>query len=58
MHTFEQCQVKVNGIKILIDQIQRISEDPMTKHLCESASVMCTELLREENVKSEVFLQE
>ncbi len=58
MHTIEQCQTKINGIKILVDQINRLSEDPTTKALCESASEMCEQLLREKIGQSQVFLQE
>jgi hypothetical protein len=58
MHTFEQCQTKINGIKILVDRINKLSNDPTTTALCESASEMCEQLLREKNVKSQTFLQE
>lgn len=58
MHTFGQCQVKVNGIKILVDQIKNLSQDPTTIALCESASEMCEQLLREKVIQTQTFLQE
>lgn len=58
MHTFEQCQTKISGIKILVDQINKLSKDPTTVALCESASEMCEQLLREKEVQSKTFLQE
>lgn len=46
-HTHEQCQVAVSGIKELLEQIKRLSNDETSKHVCESAIEICNNLLRE-----------
>jgi hypothetical protein len=49
-HTFDECKCKVAGIKSLLEQICRISEDNDTiRAVSESAIQMCDELLVEGN---------
>jgi ribosomal protein S6 len=47
-HTFDECKCKVAGIKSLLEQICRMSEDNV-KAVSESAIQMCDELLMEGN---------
>jgi len=46
-HTHEQCQQAVAGIKDLIEQLQRLTTDETSIHVCESAIDICKNLLRE-----------
>jgi len=50
MHTYEQCKIKIEGIKSLLGRIKGYSnkENSDTFHMTESAIVMCDELLRED----------
>lgn len=49
-HTFDECKCKVAGIKSLLEQIVRMSEDNDTvRAVSESAVQMCDELLVEGN---------
>ena len=49
MHTDEQCAIKVRGIKMLSEQLQRRHKgvDHDNFALSESITIMCEELLRE-----------
>jgi len=46
-HTHEQCQQAVAGVKQLLEQIDRIEDKSLRKHICESAIELCDKLLRE-----------
>lgn len=47
-HTFDECKCKVAGIKTLLEQISRLSNDDDTlKAVSDSAIQMCNELLVE-----------
>ena len=46
-HTPEQCEQALAGIKDLIEQIKRIEDEDVKKHVCESAIDICNNLLRE-----------
>ncbi len=48
-HTFDECKCKVAGIKSLLEQICRVSNDDNVKVVSESAIQMCNELLVEGN---------
>lgn len=48
MHTYEQCKIKIQGIKKTIEMVGNCSKDKHeVLHLVESALAMCDELLRE-----------
>ena len=48
LHTDEECMVKLNGIKILGEQLKlEIKERGCAFSIAESILVMCDELLRE-----------
>ena len=46
-HSIEECAVKLNGIKHLLDQIAKTSSQHDSKYMAESAQELCNELLRE-----------
>jgi len=46
-HTPRQCQQAMQGIKDLIEQIRRIEDLEMKRHVCDSALDICNNLLRE-----------
>ena len=46
-HTQEQCKQAMAGIKELIEQIKRIDDPVVKKHICDSAIDICNNLLRE-----------
>ena len=46
-HTQEQCKQAMQGIKELIEQIRRIEDEEMKRHVCDSALDICNNLLRE-----------
>lgn len=47
-HTHEQCHEAVDGIKMLLEQIKRLSDkDSNAMHVCDSAIDICNKLLRE-----------
>jgi hypothetical protein len=46
-HTFDECKCKVAGIKSLLEQICRVSDDDTVRAVSESAIQMCDELLVE-----------
>jgi hypothetical protein len=50
MHSFEQCKVKIEGIKTLLNRVKDHSDKTNSDAICmtESAIVMCDELLRED----------
>ena len=49
MHTYEQCKIKIQGIKTTIESIKDWSKDKHEiLHLSDSALAMCDELLRED----------
>lgn len=50
MHSFEQCKVKIEGIKALLNRVKDHSEKTNSDaiFMTESAIVMCDELLRED----------
>ncbi|MEO1944647.1 MAG: hypothetical protein ABGY11_10130 [Candidatus Thioglobus sp.] len=50
MHTYEQCKIKIEGIKEILDRIKKHSskENSDAIHMTESAIIMCNELLRED----------
>jgi len=50
MHTYEQCKIKIEGIKNLLSRIKEHSNKTNSDaiHMTESAIVMCDELLRED----------
>jgi glutamine synthetase len=48
MHSFEQCKVKINGIKIVLNDIKDHAKGQYEIiHRVDSAIAMCDELLRE-----------
>jgi len=48
MHTNEQCAQKLNGIKILSEQLKlSIKDRGETFNIAENITIMCDELLRE-----------
>jgi len=49
MHTFEECKVKVKGIKILLSLMRGQSKGNEMEYLLDSTEVLCDELLREED---------
>lgn len=49
MHTFKECQVKIEAIKILLERIRISSEMGYDlSHLLDSTGSLCEELLRED----------
>jgi len=46
-HTQEECQIALAGIKKLIERIDRIEDEYLRHHVCESAIDICNKLLRE-----------
>ena len=46
-HTQAQCAQAMQGIKDLIEQIKRIEDEDVKKHICDSALDICNKLLRE-----------
>lgn len=46
-HSMSECAVKLNGIKYLLDMIASSTHDSDSKHMAESARVLCDELIRE-----------
>ena len=48
-HTPEQCQQAMKGIKDLIEQIKRIEDPEVKKHVCDSAIDICNNLLRKKS---------
>ena len=46
-HSFSECSVKLTGIKYLLDKIALSTYDDDSKHMAESAKVLCDELIRE-----------
>ena len=46
-HSMDECSVKLNGIKTLLDSIVLTTYDDDSKHLAESAQALCDELIRE-----------
>jgi hypothetical protein len=46
-HSMDECSVKLNGIKHLLDRIALSTYDVNSKHMAESAQALCDELLRE-----------
>lgn len=48
MHTYEQCKIKIQGIKTLLTRIKEAERDHDVIHVADSAMVMCDELLRED----------
>jgi len=46
-HSLSECSVKLNGIKQLLDKIAISTYDSDSKHMAESAQVLCNELIRE-----------
>ena len=45
-HTPEECAVAMNGIKDLVEQIKRIEDEDVKKHVCDSIIDLCNNLLR------------
>ena len=48
-HNKEQCAEAMNGIKELLEQIKRIEDNDVKKHVCDSAIDICDNLLREKD---------
>ncbi len=48
MHTYEECKVKLKGIKSLLNHIKSQSTDANVSHLIESTEALCNELINEE----------
>jgi hypothetical protein len=46
-HTPAQCKQAMTGIKELLEQIRRIDDEDVKKHICDSAIDICNNLLRE-----------
>jgi len=46
-HSPDQCHQAVIGIKKLIEQISRIDDLEIKRHICDSAIEICDNLLRE-----------
>lgn len=46
-HTQQECQVALAGIKELIERIDRLEDENLRHHVCESAIDLCNQLLRE-----------
>ena len=46
-HSMDECSVKLNGIKTLLDSIVLTTYDDDSKHIAESAQALCDELIRE-----------
>lgn len=46
-HSMDECAVKLNGIKYLLDRIALSTYDSDSKHMAESAQALCDELIRE-----------
>ena len=46
-HNPEQCSEALAGIKDLIEQIKRIDDADVKKHVCDSAIQICDQLLNE-----------
>jgi len=46
-HSMNECSVKLNGIKHLLDRIVSSTGDDDSKHIAESAQALCDELIRE-----------
>jgi len=50
-HNQAECDIAMNGIKDLIEQIKRIDDKDVKNHICESAIDICNNLLRERGKK-------
>lgn len=46
-HTPADCAQAMQGIKDLIEQIKRIEDNDVKKHVCDSAIQICDQLLNE-----------
>jgi hypothetical protein len=46
-HSISECAVKLDGIKHLLDRIALSTYDDDSKHMAESAQILCDELIRE-----------
>jgi hypothetical protein len=46
-HTQEQCKKSMTAIKDLVEQIKRIDDEDVKKHVCDSAIQLCDQLLNE-----------
>jgi hypothetical protein len=46
-HTQEQCKKSMTAIKDLVEQIKRIEDQDMKKHVCDSVIQLADQLLRE-----------
>jgi hypothetical protein len=46
-HTQEQCKKSMTAIKDLVEQIKRIDDEDVKKHVCDSAIQLCDQLLGE-----------
>ena len=46
-HSIEECAVKLNGIKHLLDRITTSTSQSDSKHIAQSAQALCDELIRE-----------
>ena len=60
MHTYEECKVKLKGIKTLLKHIRAQSDEANVdiSHLLDSTELLCTELINEDiNAKEERFRQ-
>jgi len=48
-HNQAQCVQAMQGIKDLIEQIKRIEDEDVKKHICDSAIQICNQLLNEKD---------
>ena len=46
-HTHEECQIALDGVKKMIERIDRLEDKNLRHHVCESAIDLCNQLLRE-----------
>lgn len=46
-HTPQDCKQAMNAIKKLVEQIKRIEDEDMKKHVCDSVIQLCDQLLNE-----------
>jgi len=46
-HSHAQCQQSVTAIKDLLKRIDKLEDETMRRHICESAIQICDQLLRE-----------
>jgi hypothetical protein len=46
-HSISECAVKLGGIKYLLDRIALSTYDDDSRHMAESAQILCDELIRE-----------